>query len=448
MNASAYEANQSRPTQDKMTVEQARKVRWLKSNPKTLGELIDEGFLDEHRLAWAAENAYNSTLKQAAQILLDWQKLSTPEPTTKEPATALPPEATNAAFPVGITLEQARVTRWPFSPYKDQSMGTLVETRQLSLKDLGFAIETAWDEHVRQAAMALMLLRLNQAVEEPESSAGLLKVVSGGRSFSERRQLQFALLEGFIFGILTSVWIGLLIWIVQRISNASSTSPTPPLSTLFTTPAGLIALVILIVLLGITVGGLYAFQLIFDRVFDWLNKQIVNHRKGEVGEERVVAAMHQALDGNWHLFRNVELPGHNKGDLDSVLVGPSGVWVLEIKTFTGEYRNIGEHWEYLNGNRWKLVKKSPSRQAQNNAVRLSNFLKADSIQQWINPAVIWANPDSPLSIENPLTAVWSLDRLSDELGNIWRDESVSETTRNQIVEKLTKLVEDQKKARQ
>lgn len=124
-------------------------------------------------------------------------------------------------------------------------------------------------------------------------------------------------------------------------------------------------------------------------------------------------------------------------------VEPSGVWVLEIKNFSGEYRNIGEQWEYRVGNRWKLHKKSPSRQAQNNAARLGNFLKADGIQQWVTAAVVWANQESPLTVENPTVAVWPLEHLPDELGNVWQDEKVTIAIRTRIVEKLTKLCQSQ-----
>ena len=77
----------------------------------------------------------------------------------------------------------------------------------------------------------------------------------------------------------------------------------------------------------------------------------------------------------------------NKGDLDIILVGPPGVWVLEVKNLKGEYRNIGETWEYRHGKKWKLVKGNPSRQALNNAFRLKNFLMADNLKLFVNPVV-------------------------------------------------------------
>jgi hypothetical protein len=70
---------------------------------------------------------------------------------------------------------------------------------------------------------------------------------------------------------------------------------------------------------------------------------------------------------------------------------------------------------------------------------LGNFLKADGIQQWVDAAVVWANQESRLTVENPSVAVWQLGRLPDELGNAWQEEKISAAKRSQIVEKLTKL---------
>jgi hypothetical protein len=215
------------------------------------------------------------------------------------------------------------------------------------------------------------------------------------------------------------------------------------LSEAIKSPVGIIALVILVGLFGAYFLGLY----LFDRLLlKRLDKQIDNYRVGQEGEDKVVEVILQTLDGNWSLFRNISLPGRNKADLDAVLVGPSGVWVLEIKNFSGEYRNIGEQWEYRAGNRWKPHKKSPSRQAQNNAARLGNFLKADDITQWVTPAAIWANQESPLTVENPAVAVWPLEHLPDELGNVWQDEKVPAATRARIAEKLSKLCQRHKEA--
>ena len=58
-----------------MNIEEARKVLWLKSNPRPLGELLDEGDLTQDRLEWASQWAFNYKLKEAAQVLLEVIKI-------------------------------------------------------------------------------------------------------------------------------------------------------------------------------------------------------------------------------------------------------------------------------------------------------------------------------------------------------------------------------------
>ena len=417
-----------------MNIEEAKKVLWLKSNPRPIGELLNEGYLNQSRLEWAAEKAYEPALKEAAKLLLNWQK-QTMSQAVVDKKTSLP---SGIQLPSGASLDQARVTLWPFSPFKGQPMGTLVETKQLSIKDLGFAIENAWDERVRKAAMVLMLVRLDQVINEPEASAGFLNIVSGGRSYTKHRQFQLALIEGVLFGIALTLSFMMFI---DAVTKQPSNQTVRPISELFASP---LYILILVLVLSFGLGLAWLAWFLFDQMIKRIDKQIENYRKGEEGENKAAEIMGRVLDGNWILFRNIILPGRKKTDLDAVLVGPAGVWVLEVKTFTGAYRNIGEQWEYRIGNRWNLYKKSPSRQAKNNAVRLSEFFKADHVSQWVNAAVVWANQESPLTVENPSTAVWSLDRLPDELGNIWHGNPIPEAQRKQIIDKLTKLCEKQK----
>ncbi|MCP4549288.1 MAG: NERD domain-containing protein [bacterium] len=425
--------------QKSMTLEQARDVMWLRNKYRPLGELFDEGFLNRRRLEWAAANAYKPELKQAAAVILDWMN-RTPAAPAQEPVS--PPPSGAQQLPTveaGVTIEQARATLWPLKPFKGQPMGNLVNSHQLTLKDLGYAIENAWEQSVRQAAIVLMALRLNQVVKEPPPPAGPLKVVSGGRSYAERRQFFLTLIQGTISGAALGI---LILFTLQSFIKRTTSPPSQAPEEVFGSPESIVALVIVLALLiGVSWLSYYLFKLAFDK----LDKQIDNYRKGQKGEDQVVDVMRQNLDGHWTLFRNVTLPGRNKADIDAVLVGPPGVWALEVKAFTGEYKNIGEHWQIRAGG-WKLLKSSPSRQAQNNAVRLSNFFKADGIKQWVTAVVVWANRESPLSVENPMVAVWTFDRLPDELGNIWQGQETKESIRTRIVEKLSKLCQRDEEA--
>jgi hypothetical protein len=424
-----------------MNLEEARKVLWLPNYKRPLGELSDEGYLTHARLEWAARKAYDPALKQAAQVILESRKHPSASNKPEEKRSATQSQNPRSSVTIGMNLDQARAMQWPFSPYKGQLMGDLVESKQLTLKDLGFAIETAWDKKVRQAAIALSLVGLEQAVKEPDPPAGFIKIITGGRSYSEIKQARLTLLEGMFLGGLVVLMIGLVIWIMADILKPHPNAKQA-LETL-SSPAGIVAIIIVLVL-GIFSAWLGNF--IPDQITKRMDKQIEAYRFGEEGEERTVQMIIQALDGNWSLIRNVTLPGRKKADLDLVLVGPPGVWVLEVKNYRGDYRNIGETWEYRHGNKWKSASKNPSRQARNNAGRLGNFLKADNLNVFVNPVVVWVNVESSLFVENPSVSIWPYNRLPDELGNIWQKEKLSEAERNKIAEKLENLCERQKKA--
>jgi hypothetical protein len=289
---------------------------------------------------------------------------------------------------------------------------------------------------VRDAAVALAIDRIHQLLKTPISPKGNLRVFSEGRNYSERRQLFLSALRGLILGSAGTIALCILLFlIVNQLSNTRQSTTT--LGEIVSSPAGIAAIVIaLILFLGVPI----LLILISGWWSDRLDEQIENYRKGQVGEDRVITALLLSLNGEWSLFRNIVLPGGKGGDMDGVLVGPNGVWVLEIKTLTGHYRNIGDRWEYRSGNRWLPSSNNPSKQAKQRAVALNNFLSADHLKVWVNPVVVWAKSESPLEIDNPIISVWKLDDLEKELAFIQQGKPLSEADRQKIGQKLERLL--------
>ena len=205
-------------------------------------------------------------------------------------------------------MEKARATPWPYGPNKNQPMGKLVETRQITLKDLGTVAENAWDPETRQAAIALMLLQLEQAVKEPAPPAGFVKTVSSGRSYSEKKQSWLTLLEGMVLGILLALSIFALTMLIVYFRRPHINTGAS-VSMLFPSPAGIIAFILIVVFLVLLWWSIF---FIPDQITKRLDKQIEAYRLGEEGEERTVQMIVQALDGNWSLFRNVPSPVRTK----------------------------------------------------------------------------------------------------------------------------------------
>jgi tetratricopeptide (TPR) repeat protein len=132
-----------------------------------------------------------------------------------------------------------------------------------------------------------------------------------------------------------------------------------------------------------------------------------NFAAGRRGEERLVQVLQRHLDGRWTLFRNLVLPGES-GDIDAVLVGPRGVFALEVKAFTGYNRNFGKEWQRRVYGRWRDLDRNPTRQARRNAASLGEYLKHYEIGVWVEPRVVWAGRGK-LWLERPAVRIWQLD---------------------------------------
>jgi hypothetical protein len=414
-----------------MDLNEARKVLWIRPNRRPLGELLDEGLLSKGQLEWAAANAYNSDLQKAAKIILFHTEKTNSASNAKKIAAQTEP----AKMDLPITVEQARATLWPFKPYKGESMGSLADEKKISLKELGNAIENAWDQKVRDAALVLSAIRMNQIVKEPPPPKGHISVYSKGRSFTTRKELQIVQARGLILGLVLGA---ALFWLYILIFGRRQTESSLAIGETLSSPSGILAL---IVVFAILIGVMIFLLFTVNQTIKELDDLAELYRKGADGEERVADQIKRSLNGDWSLFRNVTIPGQKGGDMDAVLVGPNGVWNLEIKALSGKFCNIGEMWQVLEGKQWKNVKRNPSVQARNNALRLKNLLAAEHISGFVKPVVVWANPESPLKVENPSVAVWVLDRLEEELGNIQEGKEISEPDQKKIIEKLTKLIE-------
>jgi hypothetical protein len=419
-----------------MDIKEARQVPWLKPDRRPMGELYDEGYLTRSRLEWAAESGYTPRLREAAKAFLK------PLPPGTQAAVAGPPHKLEGKpFDVGITLADARAKIWPFPPYRGEPMGPLVDSRQLTFRDLGYAIDTALDKSVRRSAAALLLNRLRQIVEQRSAHKGQVQVISGGRSYAERKQFQLTFLQGAMSGLMLGLFVVSTIWLATNMGRPRASAKH--LTDLVSTPGEAIALALVLVLFVAVCWLVLSIPDFLDRR---LQKQIDEHRHGQEGEDRAAQTLVQALDSDWKVFRNLEIPGHKRRDVDLILVGPPGVWALEVKNLSGEYRNVGDTWERKTAKLWKRSEAQPSEQARRSAGHLGAFLKADGVNDWVNPAVVWANPENRPVVENPSVAVWTLERLPDELGNAWQGKLLPAATKDKIIDKLTRLCEGQRKA--
>jgi hypothetical protein len=140
---------------------------------------------------------------------------------------------------------------------------------------------------------------------------------------------------------------------------------------------------------------------------------------GKEGEDKIAARLGELLDAQWYMFRNVVLPDR-KEDIDIVLVGPGGIWALEVKAYTGNYRVENGRWykETSNGHQARQLY-GPGKQVRDNATRLCAFLKENGVTRgsFVDPAVVLAQ-DYPIEVISSGTDIWFLDTLDTKLANL------------------------------
>jgi len=109
-----------------------------------------------------------------------------------------------------------------------------------------------------------------------------------------------------------------------------------------------------------------------------LMKERDSAKRGIVGEKVVFNWLTEILPPNqFTILPNLVLPGH-RADVDFVVVGPSGVFVFEVKNFTEKLFFTTEDYAYISKN-GELIKldsmDDPRNQLRWNAQRLEEFLK-------------------------------------------------------------------------
>jgi energy-coupling factor transporter transmembrane protein EcfT len=140
--------------------------------------------------------------------------------------------------------------------------------------------------------------------------------------------------------------------------------------------------------------------------------------QGAKGEELVDKWLGTLGDG-YFILKDVMLPG-KKGNIDHVILGKNGIFVIETKTHKGFITCEGDLWMQekigRGGSRYKGNIGNPSKQVKGNAIALRNFFeqyypKLSGI--WIHGIVVFANEESRVKVINPTVPVLKLSQLID-----------------------------------
>jgi hypothetical protein len=150
--------------------------------------------------------------------------------------------------------------------------------------------------------------------------------------------------------------------------------------------------------------------------------QYSGYKRGYEGENRVARVLSSSLSDEYHLLNDVPVP-NGYGNIDHIVIGPNGVFVIETKNYAGHLICNGDTWSRSQANkRYGRLNSavnfdlgSPSKQAKRNATKIKDFI--ESIDQfrrnhiWVEAILVFSNPRVDLEISNPTVPILKTHEL-------------------------------------
>jgi hypothetical protein len=162
-------------------------------------------------------------------------------------------------------------------------------------------------------------------------------------------------------------------------------------------------------------------------------------KMGSTGENMVTQVLKSKLGDEYYLIDDVLYVNDrgNKENIDHVVLGPNGIFAIETKHYSGKVTCRGSYWQVP-----FPFGRSPSTQAKSNAYWVNKAIKVSGISEalkvWVEPIVVFSNPDVELDVMNPEVEVVTLDKLVDSITSYDKSYSFSPEQLKRIGEGILK----------
>ena len=411
-----------------LTISRARSIIWPGSQ-QTMGELLDQNKLTSKMLRQACASE-NEKVRAAAEVLL-----------------------TDREGKIREYIDNGNIPR-----NIDEAVAVKVEDkgRKATIKELWYKHNgcMGWerlhtlmgetkDAQVRAACVILLDYHYHVEHQKILDGKGPLVVTSPKNSYLLDKTERYLIREGLVIGFVLGLCIAYLLWYAYKACFVYDFASLADLNWL----AWVIIAVIAVLML---VAGFFVVIKPLDKLIDYLDNKIASYKKGFEGEDNVVDALRESLDGTCHVFRNLHFNGR-KEDVDAVLVSPWGVFAIEVKNYSGHFEYSGS--DFFEERKSGLVKadndSNPIIQAKRNAAALKEFLAPEFNRNkdhaFVEPIIVWANPEIKIYRQKSLDSQdlrdkeiknWRIEDLSFELDSIRCKKNLSEKAQREIIKKL------------
>ena len=139
--------------------------------------------------------------------------------------------------------------------------------------------------------------------------------------------------------------------------------------------------------------------------------------RGTEGEDVILNTL-RGLPEEYSAVANFVAPGTRQGDMDLLVLGPAGLLVLEIKSYTGHYACHGDSWfaVHADGVRQPL-RSSVSRQLKRARKSVAHYLVDCDLSVPVHAAAVF-RPGVHLNLTHPTVPIVMQEALQDYILNL------------------------------
>ncbi len=141
-------------------------------------------------------------------------------------------------------------------------------------------------------------------------------------------------------------------------------------------------------------------------------------RAGRRGEQFAAQIIREILNDKDVLLTNVKVSfGDKHAELDSVIINNRGVFIIEVKNYSGELYGDEDDYEWIKnkytpaGNFYQKSVKNPIKQVKRQVYILSHYLKRNGINVWIEGYAFLVEMNSPVDSSYILDSQSDIDSV-------------------------------------
>jgi len=139
---------------------------------------------------------------------------------------------------------------------------------------------------------------------------------------------------------------------------------------------------------------------------------------GWAGEKQVTKLLECRLSDDYLLLNDLHLR-RGAGDIDHIVLGPSGVYVLETKNWRGDITCQGDEWQRAGRSNFKG---SPSLQVKRNVASIERVIDSSTSLKplgiSVEGIVVFTNKHATLHLNNPTVLIIRLPQLPDHIAAV------------------------------